>query len=38
LTLGQAVKYTGVSDTTLMKLIKKQIVSCNQVSVQVVKT
>jgi len=32
LTLGQAVKYTGVSDTTLMKLIKKQIVSCNQIA------
>src|SRR5262252_10070788 len=32
LTLGQAVKYTGVSDTTLMKLIKKQRVSCNQIA------
>lgn len=31
LTLGQAVKYTGVSDTTRMKLIKKEILPCNQI-------
>ena len=30
LTLGQAVKYTGVSDTTLMKLIKKALLPCHQ--------
>jgi hypothetical protein len=30
LTLGQAVKYTGVSDTTLMKLIKKELLPCHQ--------
>jgi len=32
LTLGQAVKYTGVSDTTLMKLINKHILPCNQIA------
>ena len=32
LTLGQAVKYTGVSDTTLMKLIDKHILPCNQIA------
>jgi hypothetical protein len=32
LTLGQAVKYTGVSDTTLMKLINQQILPCNQIA------
>ena len=31
LTLGQAVKYTGVSDTTLMKLIKKELLPCHQI-------
>ena len=30
LTLGQAVKDTGVSDTTLMKLIKKELLPCHQ--------
>ena len=30
LTLGQAVKYPGVSDTTLMKLIKKELLPCHQ--------
>jgi DNA invertase Pin-like site-specific DNA recombinase len=32
LSLGQAVKYTGVSDTTLMKLINKQILPCHQIA------
>jgi hypothetical protein len=32
LSLGQAVTYTGVSDTTLMKLIKKDILPCHQVA------
>ena len=31
LTLGQAVKYSGVSDTTLTKLIKRGILKANQV-------
>ena len=31
LTLGQAVKYTGVSDTSLIKLIKRGILKANQV-------
>ena len=31
-TLGQAVKYTGVSDTTLMKLMHKDILPCHQVA------
>jgi hypothetical protein len=30
--LGQAVKYTGVSDTTLMKLMNKDILPCHQVA------
>ena len=32
LSLGQAVTYTGASDTTLMKLIKKDILPCRQVA------
>jgi hypothetical protein len=32
LSLGQAVKYTGVSDTTLMKLINKSILPYHQVA------
>jgi DNA invertase Pin-like site-specific DNA recombinase len=32
LSLGQAVRYTGVSDTTLMKLINKDILPCHQVA------
>jgi hypothetical protein len=32
LSLGQAVTHTGVSDTTLMKLIKKDILPCHQVA------
>ena len=32
LSLGQAVKYTGVSDTTLMKLMNKDILPCHQVA------
>jgi hypothetical protein len=32
LRLGQAVKYTGVSDTTLRKLINKDILPCHQVA------
>lgn len=32
LSLGQAVTYTGVSDTTLMKLIRKDILPCHQVA------
>ena len=32
LRLGQAVKYTGGSDTTLMKLITKDILPCHQVA------
>ena len=31
LTLGQAVKYSGVSDTTLTKLIKRGILKANQI-------
>jgi len=31
LTLGQAVKYSGVSDTTLTKLIKQGILKANQI-------
>lgn len=30
LTLGQAVKYTGVRDTTLMKLMNKELLPCHQ--------
>ena len=32
LSLGQAVKYTGVSDTTLMKLMNKAILPYHQVA------
>ena len=32
LSLGQAVRYTGVSDTTLIKLINKQLLPCHQVA------
>ena len=32
LTLGQATQYTGVSDTTLMRLIKEKILVAEQVA------
>src|SRR5215831_3213225 len=32
LSLGQAVRYTGVSDTTLIRLINKRLLPCHQVA------